>query len=162
MSNRHLARSIVMQCLYQWDFREKPSSALPAIVDQMTEEFGIGLDENKKYILETVVNTVDHIDEIDKIISKYTINWPINQITLIDRAILRIGVYELKFNKEIPAKVAINEAIEIAKSYGGPSSGKFVNGILGALFNEMVENGEVKENQLKIGGVEEDEETDKE
>jgi len=151
-----------MQCLYQWDFREKPSSALPAIVDQMTEEFGIGLDENKKYILETVVNTVDHIDEIDKIISKYTINWPINQITLIDRAILRIGVYELKFNKEIPAKVAINEAIEIAKSYGGPSSGKFVNGILGALFNEMVENGEVKENQLKIGGVEEDEETDKE
>ncbi|PJA89668.1 MAG: transcription antitermination factor NusB [Candidatus Magasanikbacteria bacterium CG_4_9_14_3_um_filter_32_9] len=162
MSNRHLARSIVMQCLYQWDFREKPSSALPAIVDQMTKEFGIGLDENKKYILETVVSTVDHIDEIDKIISKYTINWPINQITLIDRAILRIGVYELKFNKEIPAKVAINEAIEIAKSYGGPSSGKFVNGILGALFNEMVENGEVKENLLKIHDVEEDEETDKE
>jgi len=151
-----------MQCLYQWDFREKPSSALPAIVDQMTKEFGIGLDENKKYILETVVSTVDHIDEIDKIISKYTINWPINQITLIDRAILRIGVYELKFNKEIPAKVAINEAIEIAKSYGGPSSGKFVNGILGALFNEMVENGEVKENLLKIHDVEEDEETDKE
>ncbi|MCF6276843.1 MAG: transcription antitermination factor NusB [Candidatus Magasanikbacteria bacterium] len=145
MSNRHLARSIVMQCLYQWDFREKPSSALPAIVDQMTEEFGIGLDENKKYILATVMDTVKNIDEIDKIISKYTINWPINQITLIDRAILRIGVYELKFNKEIPAKVAINEAIEIAKSYGGPSSGKFVNGILGALFNEMTKNGEVVE-----------------
>lgn len=162
MSNRHLARSIVMQCLYQWDFREKPSSALPAIVDQMTEEFGIGLDENKKYILETVVNAVDHIDEIDKIISKYTINWPINQITLIDRAILRIGVYELKFNKEIPAKVAINEAIEIAKSYGGPSSGKFVNGILGALFNDMVENGEVSENSIKEETVEKEIETDKE
>jgi N utilization substance protein B len=75
--------------------------------------------------------------EIDKIISNYAPNWPLEQINIIDRNILRIGVYELKFNNEIPNKVAINEAIEIAKTYGGPTSGKFVNGVLGAIFKDM-------------------------
>jgi N utilization substance protein B len=115
----------------------------------MVDEIGIGLDENKKYITETVGKTLQKIDDIDATIAKYATNWPLEQITLIDRAVLRIGVYELKFNNEIPAKVAINEAIEIAKSYGGPSSGKFVNGILGALYNDMMANGEIKEQPKK-------------
>lgn len=137
MSNRHLARSIVMQCLYQWDFREKPTAALPAIVDQNLKEFGVGLDENKEYVKKTVESIIENIDEIDNVITEYAPKWPIDQITLVDRNILRIGIFEMKFNDEIPAKVAINEAIEIAKTYGGSSSGKFVNGILGAIYNDL-------------------------
>lgn len=137
MSNRHLARSIVMQILYQWDFRERPTAALPAIIEQQLEEFGVGLDKDKEYVRETVDAVIERIDELDKIIEQYATNWPIEQIAIVDRNILRIGVYEMKMNDKIPAKVAINEAIEVAKNYGGPSSGKFVNGVLGAMYKEM-------------------------
>lgn len=134
MPNRHVARSIVMQSLYQWDFRSKPTAALPAIVDQVMAEFGIGLTDEADYIHKTLDGVMDNLDAIDATIQEYATNWPLDQMTLVDRNILRIGVYELVFNDTIPAKVAINEAIELAKSYGGPSSGKFVNGILGTLF----------------------------
>jgi N utilization substance protein B len=138
MSNRHLARSIVMQTLYQWDFKGKPSAAMPAIVDQTIAEFGAGLDDdNRAYVVKTIDDMISHMHEIDSTIASYATNWPIEQITLIDRNILRIGVYEMKFNDHIPTKVAINEAIELAKSFGGQSSGKFVNGILGALYNDI-------------------------
>lgn len=137
MSNRHLARSIAMQALYQWDFKGKPANELPTIVEQNIAEFGTGLDDDKEFVRETVNGVIEHLDEIDETIQKYATNWPIEQLTIIDRNILRIGVYELKFNDKIPAKVAINEAIEIAKSYGGQSSGKFVNGVLGAIYNDL-------------------------
>ncbi len=137
MSSRHLARSIVMQVLYQWDFRGKPTGVLPAMIEHGIQEFGTDIDENKKYISDTVDGIIDNLADIDVQIEKYAENWPIDQMSLVDRNILRIGVYELKFNDAIPAKVAINEAIELAKNYGGPSSGKFVNGILGAMFNDL-------------------------
>ena len=137
MSNRHLARSIVMQILYQWDFRERPTGVLPAIIEDLVEEFGNGLEENKTYIKETTEAIVDKIDDIDESILSYATNWPIDQMTMIDRNILRIGVYELMFNNTIPAKVAINEAIELAKNYSGASSSKFVNGILGAMYKRL-------------------------
>lgn len=139
MSHRHLSRAIVMQSLYQWDFKGRPTSAIRAIVEQNIAEFGVGLDENEEYIQKTVESVIDDIKEIDEVIKKYAQNWPIEQMSLVDRNILRIGVYEMKMNDEIPAKVAINEAIELAKNYGGQSSGKFVNGILGALFNDIKE-----------------------
>jgi len=137
MSNRHLARCIAMQSLYQWDFRGSSKKDLAAIVGQNLEEFGSGLDEEKKFVQATVKEVVKQQKELDKVIAEYTPNWPLEQITIVDRNILRIGVYELKFNDEIPAKVAINEAIEVAKTYGGPASGKFVNGVLGAIYNDM-------------------------
>ena len=143
MSNRHVARSIVMQVLYQWDFRDKPTAALPAIVETAIEEFGTGLKDNKAYIRQTVESIIESIDKIDEFIAKYADNWPIAQMTLVDRNILRIGVYEMKLNDEIPAKVAINEAIELAKNYSGEQSGKFVNGILGAMYHDL--NNEKKE-----------------
>lgn len=137
MSNRHLARSIAMQALYQWDFRDRPTAGLPAIIEENLNEFGSGLGEDKNFVTETVNGVVKNLEEIDQVIKKYSTNWPLDQINLVDRNILRIGVHELKFNDKIPAKVAINEAIELAKNYGGPSSGKFVNGILGAIYNDL-------------------------
>lgn len=145
MSKRHLARSIVMQSLYQWDFRDKPTTNLKKIIDQNIKEFGVGLDEDKQFVHDTVENVVKNLGKIDKTIEKYSTNWPLDQISIVDRNVLRIGISELKFNNEIPAKVAINEAIEIAKSYGGPSSGKFINGILGAIYKDMIKAGEIKE-----------------
>ena len=128
-----------MQILYQWDFRGRPTAALPAIIEQTATDFATGLEKEDDYIAETVDAVVEKVDEIDAKISEYAENWPIEQMTIIDRNILRIGVYELFFNDNIPAKVAINEAIELAKNYGGPSSGKFVNGILGAMYTDVKE-----------------------
>ena len=138
MSQRHLARSIVMQCLYQWDFKGQPTGAVPAIVDQMMQEFGAGLEENKEFVETTTHEILSHVKEIDAKIVQYAPDYTIEQMSIVDRNILRIGVFELCFNQSIPHKVAINEAIELAKSYGGQSSGKFVNGILGAIYNELV------------------------
>jgi N utilization substance protein B len=80
---------------------------------------------------------MDNLEMVDTYITKYATEWPLDQITIVDRNILRIGVYELIFNDDIPAKVAINEAIEIAKTFGSESSGKFVNGVLGAIYKDM-------------------------
>jgi len=137
MAKRHLAREIIMQSLYQWDFRERPTGVLPAIIDQNIEEFGVGLDDTKEFVVSSVEGVVEHLNDIDELITEYATNWPMDQMTLVDRNILRLGVYEMKYNEDIPPKVAINEAIELAKAYGGPSSGKFVNGILGAMFTQL-------------------------
>lgn len=139
MSNRHLARSIAMQALFEWDFRGQPADILPTIMDRDLREFGPGLDETEfaKKIIDEVVG---NMKEIDTLIQKYAPQWPIDQITIIDRNVLRIGIYELKFKNEVPPKVAINEAIELAKNFGGPSSGRFVNGVLGAIYKEMDDN----------------------
>ncbi len=139
MSNRHLARSIAMQALFEWDFREQPADILPVIIDRDLKEFGPGLNETgfAKKIIEDVHK---NIKAIDKLISKYAPQWPIEQITIIDRNILRIGIYELKFNNEVPPKVAINEAIELAKNFGGPASGRFINGVLGAIYKDMLKS----------------------
>lgn len=145
MSSRHVARSIAMQCLYQWDIKEKPTGILPAIIENTLGEFSPDMSDNEPYIVETVNGVIDHIDEINDTISSYASNWPLEQITLVDRNILRVGIYEMKYNDKIPARVAINEAIEIAKTYGGPSSGKFVNGILGSLYNDLLQEGVITE-----------------
>ncbi len=137
MPNRHLARSIAMQSLFEWDFRGCPTGVLPAIIAHNLQEFGPGLEEGA-FTKSLVDGAIDHLKEIDEIITKYAPDWPIGQITIVDRNILRIGVFELKFSKEVPPKVAINEAIELAKSFGGPSSGKFVNGVLGSMYNDLV------------------------
>jgi len=96
-----------------------------------------------------VQGVIKHAKEIDEIITQYAPQWPISQITMVDRNVLRLGVYELKFTSDVPSKVAINEAIEIAKSFGGNSSGRFINGVLGAIYQKMVERGELKKVDLE-------------
>jgi N utilization substance protein B len=126
-----------MQTLYQWDFRGRPSAAIPAIVEQVIADYEENMSENIDYIQSTAMRVIEHIDAIDKTIEAYAPKWPIDQMTIVDRNILRLGVFEMTMNDDIPAKVAINEAIEIAKRFGGPASGKFVNGILGAMYNDL-------------------------
>jgi len=140
MAQRHLARTVAMQVLYQWDFKKKPTAGIPAITDQIMLEFGQGLEEERGYVVDTLNGVIDNLEDIDALIKSYAANWPLEQITLVDRNVLRIGIYELRFNDTIPEKVAINEAIEVAKAFGGERSGKFVNGILGAMFNDMQPN----------------------
>ncbi len=136
MSNRHLARSIALQTLFEWDFRGKQSDQLAGIMEHNLGEFGDGLQE-KDFTIKLVNGVIENMAKIDAIVSEYAPDWPIDQITNVDRNILRLGLYELIFAKEVPPKVAINEAIELAKSYGGHSSGKFVNGVLGSVFKNL-------------------------
>lgn len=144
MANRHLGRTIIMQSLYQWDVRGKNTDELQSALLRNLQEFAPEFDD-VPFVENTVNGIVLNLDTIDELIAKYAPQWPIEQITPVDRNVLRIGVYELKLAKEIPARVAINEAIELAKTFGGESSGKFVNGVLGAIFRDMTAAGEVKE-----------------
>ena len=134
MASRHLSRSIAMQSLYEWDFHGKQEEELERITQKNIEEFGEGL-ESFDFIWAIVKGVKENMGTIDKIIAKTAPEWPIAQINILDRNILRIGIYELLYeNKdEVPPKVAINESIELAKNFGGDSSSKFINGVLGAI-----------------------------
>ncbi len=137
MASRHLSRSIAMQSLYEWDFSGKAGD-LEKIVDRNIKEFGPGL-EDQSLVWQIVTGVVEHLIKINKIIEQAAPEWPLNQITIVDRNILRIGLFELLYanKEEVPPKVAINEAIELAKSFGGESSGKFINGVLGTVYKEI-------------------------
>jgi len=137
MASRHLSRSIAMQSLYEWDFSEKKAD-LEKIVERNIQEFGPGL-EDKSFTWQLVTGVVQRIKEIDKIIEQAAPQWPIDQISIIDRNVLRLGLYELLYEDKtaVPPKVAINEAIELAKSFGGENSGKFINGVLGTVYKEI-------------------------
>ncbi len=140
MANRHLSRSIAMQSLYEWDFRGADTANLENYIAQNSKEFGPGLEDDS-FIRQLVNGVVSYLAKIDQIIAKAAPEWPIEQIAMVDRNVLRLGIYELLFGdyKEVPPKVAINEAIELAKSFGGESSGKFVNGVLGTIYREIGE-----------------------
>lgn len=143
MSNRHLARTIAMQSLYEWDFNKLSEDALNDLVARNLKEFAPDFDDNG-FTAHTVKGVYKNLEEINKLITTYAPEWPLEQITVVDRNVLRIGIFELKFSSgEIPPKVAINEAIELAKTFGGESSGKFINGVLGTIYKEMVKRGEV-------------------
>ena len=141
MASRHLARSIAMQTLYEWDFSGMKEDAAK-LAEKNIEEFGPGLEDvNKDFIRTLVMGVLERRTAIDKIIEKAAPEWPLDQITMVDRNVLRLGLFELLYgNKdEVPPKVAINEAIELAKNFSGESSGKFVNGVLGTVFRELEE-----------------------
>ena len=144
MSNRHLSRTIAMQTLYQWDFNGQQEKNLEDLLARHFAEFAPSFND-EGFAKKLIEGVLKNKKELDELIKKYATEWPLEQITLIDRNILRIGIYELKFDQDIPSKVAINEAIEVAKTYGGESSGKFVNGVLGAIYKEIEAKGQIKE-----------------
>ncbi|MCI0533346.1 transcription antitermination factor NusB [bacterium] len=142
MANRHLSRSIVLQTLFEWDFRGKKNENIPSILERNIQEFAPGAGDST-FVKNLAENVLKRCSTIDEVIAKAAPEWPIERISIVDRNILRIGLYELLFadKKEVPAKVAINESIELAKTFGGENSGKFVNGVLGAVYKEMGEPG---------------------
>ena len=139
MASRHLSRSIVLQSLYEWDFYDKKPD-LKNIVERNIKDFGPGLEE-LDFIWQLIDGIKEHLPELDKIIEKAAPEWPIAQISMIDRNVLRIGLLELLYSdkKEVPPKVAINESIELAKTFSGQTSGKFVNGVLGTVYKQISE-----------------------
>lgn len=136
MANRHLSRTIAMQSLFAWDFHNKQDD-LHAIIQDNIEQFGSGLDDTA-FIFSLAEGVAGKLSEIDEIIATNATEWPVDQITLVDRNVLRLGIYELMFLKEVPPKVAINEAVELAKTFGGDSSSKFLNGVLGTLYKTLL------------------------
>ncbi|PIZ85253.1 transcription antitermination factor NusB [Candidatus Nomurabacteria bacterium CG_4_10_14_0_2_um_filter_33_9] len=149
MANRHLSRSIVLQTLFEWDFmttgglgdvwtKEKTKEAL----NRNLKEFAPGLEDDV-FVFSLVEQVLKKSEVIDEIIKKAAPEWPLDKISVVDRNILRIGLTELLFGdrSQVPPKVAINEAIELAKTFGGENSSKFVNGVLGAVYKEIGEPG---------------------
>jgi len=124
-----------MQTLYEWDFNGKKIS-LKELTDHNIEQLAPGL-EDPSFIHNLLDGVQNNLEQIDKTIVETAPEWPLDQITIIDRNILRLGIYELLFAKEVPPKVAINEAVELGKTFGGESSGKFVNGVLGTLYKKL-------------------------
>lgn len=144
MANRHLSRSIVLQSLFEWDFSGKTEDAseLKAVIDRDIAEFAPG-HTDIAFIYQLVETVQRKQAIIDDIIVKAAPEWPLDKISNVDRNVLRMGLAELLFGdrEQVPPKVAINEAIELAKSFGGENSGKFVNGVLGAVYKEIGEPG---------------------
>lgn len=158
MSQRHLSRSIVLQTLFEWDFalpvaplghrfsetsrEESDLAGVFSIFERTVREFAPGT--NDRPFMENLLRQVlEKKSDLDLLIAKAAPEWPIDKISAIDRNILRMGLAELLFadRDEVPPKVAINEAIELAKNFGGETSGRFVNGVLGAVYKEMGEPG---------------------
>lgn len=142
MANRHLARTIVLQSLFEWDFGGMTPGAYVDILKRNIAEFApdIVKEDFAERLIEGVVRKQPVIDQI---IGKAAPEWPVEKIGLPDRNVLRIGLYELLFGNrdEVPPKVAINEAIELAKKFGGDNTGRFINGVLGAVYKELGEPG---------------------
>lgn len=142
MANRHLSRSIVLQTLFEWDLNAIDKKEIRAVLDRNVEEFA----ENKTdtpFMVKLLDGVLGKQPELDQVIEKAAPDWPIDRISPVDRNILRLGLFELLFadRGEVPAKVAINEAIELAKQFGGENSSRFVNGVLGAVYKEIGEPG---------------------
>jgi N utilization substance protein B len=140
MANRHLQRSVAMQSLFEWDFRAVDESLMADIVHRNLEESAPGL-EDASFTRVLVEGTLAHRSIIDQLIEKCAPEWPIDQVTTIDRNVLRLGIFELLYGNydEVPPKVAINEAVELAKTFGSDSSPRFINGVLGTIYREMGE-----------------------
>ncbi len=143
MSNRHTARTIALQTLFELDTKEifsLPKNEVEKIIIRNRDESDAEMKDIS--FISFLVNEVqDRIITIDNIITRAAPDWPMEKIGVVDRNILRMGLCELLFGdrKDVPPKVAIDEAIELAKTFGGDTSGKFVNGVLGAIYKEMGE-----------------------
>jgi N utilization substance protein B len=137
-SNRHLGRIIALQTLYEQDFRREAADQefnLTEVLTRNIDRYHEMVDD--KTFIEQLVRGVSKVhDTLDKQLQPIAPEWPIDQIARMDRIILRIGLYELQYEKDVPPKVVINEAVELAKAFGGENSSKFVNGVLGTVMRQ--------------------------
>lgn len=137
MANRHHSRTIALQSLFEWDFNGREGEIKKIVKEQIKNINSANPDA--EFVLQLAEGVKANLPEIDSLITRHAPEWPIDQIALIDRNVLRLGIFELAFLKEVPPKVAINEAVELAKSFGGETSGKFVNGVLGTIYKQIAD-----------------------
>ncbi len=142
---RRLARELAIQCLYHIAMNQvAPAESISMVLEEASTEREQPvpkeeLEEITPYLGTLVEGTIGRLDEIDSLLQRYLKGWKMDRLSRVDLQILRLAVYEMIFHGEVPPKVAINEAIELAKWYGTEESGKFVNGVLGKMFNELDE-----------------------
>jgi N utilization substance protein B len=150
MANRHLSRSIVLQSLFEWDLNALEKKAVHEVLGRNVAEFAPNKTD-LPFMEKLLDGVMAKQPELDLIIEKAAPEWPIDRISPVDRNILRLGLYELLFadRSEVPAKVAINEAIELAKQFGGDNSSRFVNGVLGAVYKEIGEPGKEEQSSRR-------------
>jgi len=142
-SNRHLGRIVALQTLYEYEFRiqsEDKTANVDDILSHNLQRYESAI-EDKSFVETLVKGVLNEQTDLDLKIQPIAPDWPIDQIARIDRNILRIGLYELLFQADlIPPKVAINEAVELAKAFGSDNSSKFINGVLGTAYRTLVED----------------------
>ncbi len=131
--NRHLARTLAMQTLYEWDFRSEED--VKKLLDDNLQATNHGVDDSQ-FVTMLIDGVIEHKDEIDELITKSAPEWPLDQISVIDKSILRLAAYELLYSADVPPKVAIDEAVELGKTFGGDNTSRFVNGVLGSLYRQ--------------------------
>lgn len=152
-SNRHLGRIVALQTLYEYEFRvqsEDKSASVDDILKRNLERYEQEI-EDTEFVESLVHGVVEHQDDLDDKIRPLAPEWPLEQIARIDRNILRLGLYELLYRGEqVPPKVAINEAVELAKAFGSDNSSKFINGVLGTAFRTLVESEEASNADTKV------------
>ena len=156
MANRHLSRSIVLQTLFEWDFVSASKKGnwtkdkIKEVLNKNLREFAPGLEDDA-FVFSLTEEVLNRCGAVDEIIEKAAPDWPLDKISIVDINILRIGLTELLFGdrNEVPPKVAINESIELAKTFGGENSSKFVNGVLGAVYKEIGEPGKEQVSKKK-------------
>jgi len=137
-SNRHLGRIIALQTLYEVEFRNESGDkdvTLEEVLARNISRYQKAVDD--KSFIERLVNGVTKEEaKLDDVLRPVAPEWPIEQIARMDRVVLHIGLYELLHEKDVPPKVVINEAVELAKSFGGDNSSKFINGVLGTVLRQ--------------------------
>ncbi|MBI4185761.1 transcription antitermination factor NusB [Candidatus Berkelbacteria bacterium] len=130
MANRHLSRTVIIQALYEWDFKRDQS--IKQIAKRGIDAFAQEVD--RPFVSNILTGVTLSTDELDRLISSYAPEWPLEQIAVIDKTLLRAAVYELLHLPKTPPRVVINESVELAKSFGGENSAKFINGVLGTIY----------------------------
>lgn len=134
MKTRRRARRVTLESLYEYDIANHPPDE---IIERRVEEYPME-SAGIAFASQLVHGVIDHQNEMDKLISRYAPEWPLDQMAVIDRNILRIAIFEFLIEGSTPVKVAINEAVELAKTYGSDSAPRFINGVLGTLADQMV------------------------
>lgn len=150
-SNRHLGRIVALQTIYEYEFRTQVGDQSVVVDDILARNLGkykSSVDDTE-FVDSLVRGVIDHMNELDDKLRPLAPEWPIEQIARVDRTVLRLGLYELLFSADsVPPKVAINEAVELAKAFGSDNSGKFVNGVLGTAYRTLIEDADHETKQF--------------
>ncbi len=158
-SNRHLGRIVALQTLFEQDFRvssNDKSFNLLEVLDRNIKRYSKTLDDTE-FVTEIVKGINSKSEHLDSVLQPLAPEWPLDQIARMDRIVLRIGAYELMYEKKTPAKVVINEAVELAKAFGGDNSSKFINGVLGTLLRHLNGDTSPRPPKPKESDIKEDE-----